>query len=383
MSTQLKSKVKKMNIIDKLYQEFTINAIKNTNWKKGTQNPLIVELDPTAICDLACPGCISEDIIATGNSFTNKRLLELGEEFKNNGVKGVILIGGGEPLAHPAIGELIEYFGKNDISVGITTNGTFIHKYMNEIAQYSHWTRISIDAASEKIFEILRPTKGGGSKFNHIIQNMRELAKIKKGKLGFSFLIRSEIEDDNIVSNIHEIYAAAKLAKDIGCDYFEVKPSYNYKDDVAHSLVQYPDKQIAEIKEELVKLESLVTKNFSIVKAITLDESLNGTHKKQVKEYHFCPSTQLRTLLTPVGTFVCPYWRGKNDFNIGDAKTTNFKDLWTGKQRQDVEKWLDPSIHCASLHCLRHETNLEIIKIMDDITNNKDIKIIENFDRFI
>jgi len=61
-----------MNIITKLQQEFVVNKIKNINWNKGTDSPLIVELDPTAVCNLASPGCISEDIITTGNSFHMK-----------------------------------------------------------------------------------------------------------------------------------------------------------------------------------------------------------------------------------------------------------------------------------------------------------------------
>lgn len=377
------NKIKKMNIISKLHQNFVLDKIKETNWSEGTDAPLIVELDPTAVCDLACPGCISEDIIAAGNSFTHARLLELGKEFKESNVKGVIFIGGGEPLAHPASGELIEYFGQNDISVGITTNGTFINRYINQIAQYSSWTRVSMDASSEEMFEILRPTKGGGSKFHHIINNMRELAKIKKGKLGFSFLIRTEVEGDGISSNIHEIYDAAALAKDIGCDYFEVKPSYNYKNDVAHSLVQHSSQRIEEIKKELERLPELVDNNFSITKAITLDDSLNGVQVKQTKRYTNCPATELRTLVTPTGVFVCPYWRGKEQFSVGDAKNTNFKELWNSEHRNKVQKWLDPSVQCANLHCLRHETNIEILNIIEDVKNNKEMNPIKEFDRFI
>jgi MoaA/NifB/PqqE/SkfB family radical SAM enzyme len=377
------NEIKKMNIISKLHQKFVVDTIQKTDWKKGTTNPLIVELDPTAVCNLACPGCISEDIIATKNSFSNQRLLELGKEFKNSGVKGVIFIGGGEPLAHLGSGELIKYLGNNDISVGITTNGVYIDRYMKEIALYSNWTRVSVDAATDKMFKILRPTKSGESKFKHVVDNMRKLSKIKKGKLGFSFLIRTEAEGDGMVSNVHEIYDAAVLAKDIGCDYFEIKPSYNYKNNIAHSLVKHSKERIEQIKEQLSKLQDLVSEDFSIVKAITLDDSLTGVKKKQVKSYHFCPATQLRTLVTPVGTFVCPYWRGKDDFNIGNAKTTEFSQLWSAKQRQKVENWLDPSVHCASLHCLRHETNLEIIKMIEDIKNGKTIEIVDEFDRFI
>ncbi len=375
--------IKKMDIVSKLRQDFVFEKIKKTNWSKGTNAPLIVELDPTAVCDLACPGCISEDIIATNNSFSSNRLLEIGRELKDMDVKGVIFIGGGEPLAHPAFGDLIRYFGLNDISSGITTNGTFINRYLNEIAEYSSWTRVSIDASSEEIFSILRPTKGGKSKFSIIIENMRKLAKIKVGKLGYSFLVRSEAEGDGMISNIHEIYSAAVLAKDIGCDYFEVKPSYNYKNDVAHSLVKHSPERMQELRQEMEKLDDLVDESFSVTKAITLDSSIDGVRKHQVKKYTTCPTTELRTLITPLGTYVCPYWRGKENFMVGDAKTTNFKELWNSFERRSIQSWLDPSKHCSQIHCLRDESNVEILNLINDIKNNKQIDVLDEYDRFI
>jgi hypothetical protein len=46
-------------------------------------------------------------------------------------------------------------------------------------------------------------------------------------------------------------------------------------------------------------------------------------------------------------------------------------------------QWLNPSKHCANLHCLRDETNIEIFNIIKDIQNGNKINIISEFDRFI
>jgi len=375
------NKIKRMNIIDKLYQPFVIEKIKNIDFRKGSTAPLIVELDPTAVCNLACPGCISEDIIAKGNSFSNERLLSLAKELKESGVKGVILIGGGEPLSHPMAGELIEYFGNNDIHTGITTNGTFIDKYLKEIASYASWTRVSVDAATEKTFNKLRPSKNRKPMFFKVIENMQKLAKVKKGKLGFSFLIRSEAE--GVDTNVNEIYEAAKLAKEIGCDYFEIKPSYNYKNGMAHTLVKHSEEIIKKVKEELQKTENLVDENFKIIKAITLDEVLNGVKVKQEKNYTFCPVAEVRTLITPTGVYVCPYWRGNSKFKLGDVQNCSFQQMWNSEQKREVLEWLNPSVHCKELHCLRHESNLEILKIKEKLNKNEEINIIDEFDRFI
>ena len=84
---------KTMNLTNKLNQEFVINKLRETDWESVNSGPLVVELDPTAVCDLACPGCISEDLVSIGNSFSNDKLLEMGQDFIECGVKAVILIG--------------------------------------------------------------------------------------------------------------------------------------------------------------------------------------------------------------------------------------------------------------------------------------------------
>ena len=115
-----------MNLIDKLRQKNVVDTIANTDWSVGTCNPLVVELDTTEACDMACPGCISEDIMMASGRFSKQRLLEIGQELFDAGVKAVVLIGGGEPLAHPGVGDLIQFLGAHDVHIGITTNGTLL-----------------------------------------------------------------------------------------------------------------------------------------------------------------------------------------------------------------------------------------------------------------
>lgn len=371
--------VQEMNIMSKLHQDFVVKKIKETNWTEGTTGPLVVELDTTEVCNLACPGCISEDLVENKTSFSRDRLLEIGKELYELGVKAVILIGGGEPLAHPAVGELIDYLGKNDIHVGITTNGFFLDQYMDTIAKYSSWTRVSIDAATAQTFDQLRPSKDGKSKFEYIVNNMRKLARVKMGKLGFSYLIRTEADGFGIQSNIQEIYDAAVLARDIGCDYFEVKPSYSYAGGQNHALVKHDALRMEEAKREISRLNELETDTFKIMKAINLEDSLNCVEKKQEKSYHFCPMGHLRTLVCPSGVYVCPYWRGKDNFRFGDAKQSSMKEIWDGDLRKKVMQYTDPEVVC-NFHCLRHQSNLDVIDMISK--NFEDIDIVNEYDRF-
>jgi len=65
---------KVMNLAKKLKQKIVLERISEIKWQDYSSRPFIVELDPTAVCDLACPGCISEDLIKVGNSFSKERI---------------------------------------------------------------------------------------------------------------------------------------------------------------------------------------------------------------------------------------------------------------------------------------------------------------------
>lgn len=368
-----------MKLANKLYQEEVVVRINELD-----PVPYVVELDPTAACDLACPGCISEDLIALGNRFTDERLISLGWELIIAGVRAVILIGGGEPLAHRKIGDFIELMGNNDVHIGITTNGSFIDRHLDRIAKFSKWTRVSMDTATEETFGRLRPTKGGKNKFNHIVQNMVDLASVKTGKLGYSFLIQTPADGKGIETNIGEIYDAARLSRDIGCDYFEVKPTYQFRDGVAHALQKHDKGLMRWAAEEVARLDELETASFKIIRAINLKPSLEGVETPQPKDYHVCPSTMLRTTITPTGTFVCPYWRGKEPMRTGDPVKQSFAEIWKGDRRAKVMTTLDPSRDC-NFHCLRHETNQTVFALREALFQSNGVRLetVDEFDRFI
>ena len=318
---------------------------------------------------------------------------EITDDIIKSGVTAVILIGGGEPLGHPTTIELIKRLGENGVQIGLTTNGTLMGRYIDIIAEYVSWTRVSMDVATDEMFRNLRPTKTGKSKFNLVVENMKELARKKRGILGYSFLIRTRADGlienpagSNIGliehTNVYEIYDAAKLSKEIGCDYFELKPSY----DDFHQIVMHSEKdmQIASVQLEMSK--KLEDQNFRVLESVMLESALKREKVgNQKKNYSNCRSAELRTLITPSGCYVCPYFRGENSKKIGDLRFETLSEMWNGKKRKNVMKKLDPSKDCHNLHCIRHDTNQEVEKIINLYENKKKIeeRILPKKDYFI
>lgn len=376
----------RMQLLPKLYQRKVLDKIESNFFKNDNRAPFVIELDPTTVCDLACPGCISGDLLNQKNpldrGFSKEKMNEITDDIIKLGVTAVILIGGGEPLGHPTTIELIKKLGQNGVQIGLTTNGTLMGRHIDIIAEYVSWTRVSMDAGTDVMFKNLRPTKLGKSKFNIVIENMKQLAKKKKGILGYSFLIRTKA--DGLIenpagatigliehTNVYEIFEAAKLSKEIGCDYFELKPSY----DDFHQIVMHSQKLMKTAKEQLELSKSIEDKNFRILESVMLNSALERENfGSQKKTYQDCRAAELRTLITPSGAYVCPYFRGEETKKIGDLRFETLSEMWNGDKRKKIMEDLNPSIACKNLHCIRHETNEELEQIIRLMKEKKGLK---------
>lgn len=377
-----------LNIKEKLRQQTVLDFIDRIDWDKGSQSPFVVEFDPTTNCNLACPDCISGSLLNQGQ-IDRHRIKELTQEMIEAGVKAVVLIGGGEPMMHPDIGWVIEHLGQAGLQIGITTNGMYLKKHLEVTAKYASWVRVSMDAGSSQTFHKIRPSRGGTSLFGVAVDNMRAFAQVKQGRLGYSFMVYSEgnygfqnptdvsekiIHLDHITTNAHEIYQAAKLAKEIGCEYFEVKPMY----DINHYSVMQ-QQHIAELVEsQLTLAKALEDENFRVLEAVKLKATLRGESNLEPKSYTRCAVAELRTLVTPSGVYVCPYFRGAADKKIGDVNHESFAQMWHGERRKQIMDGLNPSVDCK-MHCIRHESNL----ILEDMIKGQRPEPVADYDLFI
>ncbi|MFO1264409.1 MAG: radical SAM protein [Rhodoferax sp.] len=356
-----------LNLKSKLSQRTVVSYLQSVDWSMhGSAAPFIVELDPTSRCNLACPDCISGDLL-NKEEIPSDRLIKLSDEIIDAGVRGVILIGGGEPMMHPAIEKVIQKLGEAGVKIGITTNGLFLKKYLDVTAQFASWVRVSMDAGSSETFNRIRPSSTGKSLFESAIKNMEAFAAKKKGRLGYSFMVFNQGNYGfkgvplvsgtldrvaHITTNVHEIYQAAELANSIGCDYFEVKPMY----DIHHFSVMQPKEITQIVDEQLIRARALNTEKFQVLEATKLWASLHGESNLEPKDYHRCAAAEARTLITPSGVYVCPYFRGADHKNLGRIQEQTLQALWSGSERRSVVEKLDPSRDCP-MHCIRNESN--------------------------
>lgn len=328
------------------------------------RGPLLVELDPTSACNFSCGNCVSADLLNQGHMPTND-LFAVIDALQNVGVRGVILIGGGEPLAHPAIEEAIKRLGSGGIAIGVTTNGTFITRYIESLCSYVDWVRVSVDAASGSMFDCVRPSRIRNA-FDVVQAQISAIAaRDARPALGYSFLVQwhpASLDDlargIGIVrakgrawfTNMGEIASGAAVAASLGCDYFEVKPSV----DSDHRLIALPPPLRPLLEEELSRARHSAAGRIEVVLGPGIHHLLVSESTDQVKSYAACPSVHLRTLITHEGVFPCPYYRGRADKRVGADVVKSLHD-WaaTGQRLDDM---IDPRSDCG-FFCIRHRLN--------------------------
>jgi organic radical activating enzyme len=370
----------RLDLVGKLSQHSVQPAALEVAQGKPLPAPQVVELDPSSFCDLACPECISGPLLQQGR-FDSAKLMDLGGELVAMGVRAVILIGGGEPLMHPSVGDLIELLGQGGIAIGITTNGTQVRRYLPQILGHACWVRVSVDASTPEVYGTFRPHRGGRDVFAQVIDGMAAIADGRSEdsalQLGYSFLVMArEHGEGEIETNVDDLAAAARLAKEVGCDYFEVKPEY----DLGHNVLQQREEIVGRMVGQIEEARALDDDAFSIISPAHLDCVIAGVKLSQPKEYRRCAVAEMRTLITPTGAYVCPYHRGNEQAAYGQPDSQPFSEMWRGPARQEAMTAIQPSRDCG-FNCIRHESNLHIQSLAAQEPGPPDL--VPDYDPFI
>lgn len=109
---------------------------------EGKIIPLHVQLNPTNHCNLNCPFCSCSERDKK-LELNYDEIMTVMTKAKKLGCIAVTITGGGEPLMHPMIKEIIEEIYKLGIKIGLVTNGLLLNLLSNGDFARITWCRIS------------------------------------------------------------------------------------------------------------------------------------------------------------------------------------------------------------------------------------------------
>lgn len=104
--------------------------------------PFHAQLIPTNRCNLSCTFCSCKKR-NKDQELHFLDLRQLARDLQELGCASVTITGGGEPLLHPFIVDILRCYSHYDIKIGLVTNGLLLDKLDIEALSYIQWCRIS------------------------------------------------------------------------------------------------------------------------------------------------------------------------------------------------------------------------------------------------
>ena len=268
------------------------------------------------------------------------------------GVQSVMYAGTGEPLLHKKINKIVMNSKGAGLDVAFTTNAVLLHK-LETIAECS-WVKISMNAGTREDYAAIHQTnpKDWDSIWKHLPSIID-----RKGNcaLGIQCVVLPE--------NYHGMYALAQKARDVGVDYFVLKP-YSQ---ATFSIVQRGDIDYRTMQDELAALPSKFdTPNFKVIyRANAIRQESEPIHYKK------CNATP----------FVWVYLRAEGDvyscsahllddrFKIGNIYKNTFKEIWEGERRHENWHMMKETfdIKNCRLNCRQNQNNIYLDQLANGI----------------
>ncbi|TPV94807.1 MAG: radical SAM protein [Myxococcales bacterium FL481] len=188
--------------------------------RQAPQFPVHLTLSLGNYCNHACRWCTAaasqEKDVRHADA---DALLEFLERARPRGLAAVGYVGNGEPTAYPDFARVVVGARRLGLEQGMFTNGALLHRHLDAVLECFTYVRFSLDAGTTATHSAMHVVN---DQFDRILDNIGRLVAGRRGgspTVGIQFATHHE--------NISDLPAAARLARELGVDYLNVKPVFN------------------------------------------------------------------------------------------------------------------------------------------------------------
>jgi hypothetical protein len=333
--------------------------------------PFSINLDPTTACSYDCGHCCDLDILNLKVNFEHQKLLASLQFLIDNGLRSVILIGGGEPTLYPKFPELVHFLKERDVNVAIVSNG-WKNKILFDVADCltkGDWIRLSLDSGTNDTF--MKMHKPKVRKPDTLEEICKWVPRIRDKNpdisVGFSYIVTWDgavgPKGEKIIPNIDEVVTATRLARENRFNYIAFKPFLERFPDgteVLHTdVISDFEVTLAEIRYALDMAKVFENENFKVVESTNLRVLMARNWRDFTKQPTMCHKQALQQVLTPLGLYNCPAYRGAPQARIaGKHAYSDEKEVANArKETADILDRFDASQECANITCLYNSMN--------------------------
>ena len=297
-----------------------------SQWLQGENiYPIYVEIAPSGSCNHRCIFC-ALDYLEYKPVFLDKDLiLKNLRDMAEKGVKSVMYAGEGVPLINKSTPELVNQTKALGIDVAMSSNGVLFSKEAaSECLGSFTWVRFSVNAGTAGTYQQVHRCRLGD--FERIIQNLSDAVEVKRSK-GLSTTIGVQLL--LIPENFEEVFTLARTVKEIGVDYFSVKPYSQHPKSNCSIDPRFDYRKHLDLERELRELE---TESFRVAFRSNAMKKL-----KQNRTYDRCLGLPFWAYIDArANVWACSAYLGDDKFCYGNLEQESFISIWEGERRRCV-----------------------------------------------
>jgi hypothetical protein len=349
-----------------------------------TPSPVSVNLDLTVACNYSCPHCIDGPILNTGKRFDGTLLARSLIVLRLAGLRSVILIGGGEPTLHPKFREVVKIIKLLGLQCAIVSNGSR-NARLREIAPLltaGDCIRLSLDAATESTFRVMHQPRQASLTLDEICTSAGEIKRANpRISLGFSYIVSwrgASVNGQPVLDNLSELADAARLAKRSGFDFIAFKPLLDRDEIGAETITIGVHDRAAADREALLRrigcevaaAKLIADDTFKVFSSLNLRSLTESGQMGQLRpQPRRCHMHLFRQVLTPLGVFGCPVYRGNDKDRVGSPSAYASVEGFFLSRRKTCElvEEFDASLECRNVACLYNFTNWWLQAVRDGV----------------
>jgi len=292
-----------------------------------TDGPIYTEMELCSACNCRCIFCGVDYLV---NKTRDLMDLDLAGKVVAGlhavGNKSIMFSGHGEPLLHPQAEEIIARAGEL-MSTSVTTNGLPLSEERLGLIDRLEWIRFSINGCDPENYAAVHGV--APEMFEQAMVNLACAVERKK-RLGLDVVVGAQLV--LLAENAGGVVKLARRLKEMGADYFSVKPYSQHPLSGKHLEVDYS--RFGDMENELRAMEDgsfkVIYRKASMAKA------------GRPKPYQKCYGTHFLCFVSASGdVWECNVFAGDPRFRIGSAAEESLEDIWNGPRRREVLAYIE------------------------------------------
>ncbi len=313
--------------------------------------PIYVRLKPINRCNHDCFFCVyasgyrketpptngidhivskmHEDMVES-DTIPTAKMLEVLQDFHEMGVKAVTYSGGGEPLLHKDIVQMMQQTLDYGIDLSIITNGQLLTGKRAQVLAKAKWVRVSIDYTSAD--EMMRFRHVPERMFEDVLSNLKEFDEIRDPgcDLGINYIVHRD--------NCKDLVGIAKRLKECGVDNIRFSPMWVPGIENYHAPIK------EHVEKQLRECQALCDGTMTINTTYDFNSPAHGTKRS----YEKCFFMQTVPVVgADMNVYACHNKAYDNKGKIGSIADKRFKELWFSAEAKHVFDTLNPKHDCC------------------------------------